>query len=693
MAELLLVLNCEEIPARMQENGAKDLNRLLSAALDSLRPREQKTFWGPRHIAVSMTVEPGVAASTKSERGPRENAPEQALDGFLRKHGATRESLTLENGFWVLNSSVPAISATDVIAEAAPELLWRFPWPKSMRWGSGSHFTWVRPLRHIVCLLDGTCVPFSLGREDDYAHGLRSGTQTEGHRFMAPGLFEVTSAAQWETSLLQRKVIADAAARAERILSGISDAAETKALSVVPDAGLVDEVAGLTEWPNALLGRIDDAFMDLPPEVMQVSMKLNQRYFALRDHAGKAAPWFAFVANMEFADQGALTIAGNERVLRARFSDARHFWDLDRRTPLAERVDTLKTVTFHARLGTQAARVGRIEFLAREIARAMALDATQQRDAARAAYLAKADLTTGMVGEFPELQGVMGGYYARHDKETNAVADAVAEHYMPRGLNDDIPRNPVSIAVALADRLDTLAGFFAIDETPTGSGDPYGLRRAALGVIRIVRDNGLRFDLGALFDLALTQIAKHATTVEDPVSCRDALMHFMAERLRVQLRNEGERHDVLSAVLARGLDGDLVRLLARTEALARMLSTDDGRNLLAASKRAANILRIENRKDGPHVGLPDPALYRQAEEQTLAEALKTASDEIHAALDDEHFTDAMRNAAGLRPALDRFFEGVTVNDADSALRRNRLKLLARIEATLSEIADFGQIDG
>lgn len=693
MVELLLVLNCEEIPARMQENAAKDLNRLLSTALDGLKPREQKTFWGPRHIAVSMEIEAGIDASTKSERGPRESAPEQALDGFLRKHSATHDSLTLENGFWVLNSSVPAVSAADTIAEVVPEFLWRFPWPKSMRWGSGSHFTWVRPLRHIVCILDGTCVPFSLARENDNAHGLRSGTQTEGHRFMAPGLFNVSSAVHWQAALLERKVIVDASERAERILSGISDTAEAKALCVIPDAGLVDEVAGLTEWPNALLGRIDDAFMDLPPEVMQVSMRINQRYFALRDHAGKAAPWFAFVANMEFADQGALTIAGNERVLRARFSDARHFWDLDRRTPLAERVDTLKAVTFHARLGTQAARVGRIEFLAREVARAMALDATQQRDAARAAYLAKADLTTGMVGEFPELQGVMGGYYARHDRETDAVANAVAEHYTPRGLNDDTPRKPVSIAVALADRLDTLAGFFAINETPTGSGDPYGLRRAALGVIRIIRDNGLRLDLGALFDLALAQVATHATAVEDPTACRNALMSFMAERLRVQLRNEGKRHDVLSAVLAKGLDGDLVRLLARTEALAQMLNTDDGRNLLAASKRAANILRIENRKDGPHVGAPDPTLYQQTEEQALADALKTASDNIHAALADERFTDAMRDAASLRPTLDRFFEGVTVNDADPALRRNRLQLLSRIGDTLSEIADFGRIDG
>lgn len=418
-------------------------------------------------------------------------------------------------------------------------------------------------------------------------------------------------------------------------------------------------------------------------------MRINQRYFALRTADGRTAPHFAFIANMDFADGGALTIAGNERVLRARFADARHFWDLDRKTKLAERVAALDAVTFHARLGSQGARVQRIVALAGIVAQAMGLDDTAQNRARRAALLAKADLTTGMVGEFPELQGVMGGYYARHDNEGDAVSDAVAEHYMPRGLNDETPRAPVSVAVALADRLDLLTAFFAMGETPSGSGDPYALRRAALGIIRIIRDNGLRLDLTAL-------IAQAAQNL--PVNLREggelaALPGFLAERLRVQLRSEGERHDVLAAVLAGGLDGDLVRLLARTTALAEMVGTDDGRNLLAAGKRAANILRIENRKDGPHQGAPDSALYVQDEERALGEALASAQTAIHASLGQERFAEAMIAAASLRPVLDRFFEVVTVNDPDPTRRLNRLRLLAQIGETLTEIADFSQIEG
>ncbi|AOX17306.1 glycine--tRNA ligase subunit beta [Kozakia baliensis] len=689
MAELLLVLDSEEIPARMQEAAAKELARGLSAALDGLNPRDAAPFWGPRRIAVSLNVDAEIPASTKSERGPRESAPEQALAGFLRKHGAIRDDLVLESGFWVLNRATPPVKAAERIAQAVPELLWRFPWPKSMRWGKGSNFTWVRPLRRIVCLLDGALVPFALATDHDDAHGLRSGTTTEGHRFMAPEPFEVTSAAQWQRELAERKVVVDATERADRVVSGVAEQAQKAGLKLVPDVGLVDEVAGLTEWPVALLGRIDDAFMDLPPEVMQVSMRINQRYFALRDAQDKAAPFFAFVANMDFADGGALTIAGNERVLRARFADARHFWDLDRKIKLVDRVGALDAVTFHAKLGSQGARVARIEKLAAEIARAMALSDQQIVDAARAARLAKADLTTGMVGEFPELQGVMGGYYARHDGETENVAQAVAEHYMPRGLNDDTPRAPVSVAVALADRIDLLAAFFAIGETPSGSGDPYGLRRAALGVIRIIRDNGLRLDLNGLFEQAAANLPANLSEGGE----LPALLSFIAERLRVQLRNEGERHDVLAAILAGGLDGDLVRLLARTEALARMLGSEDGVNLLAASKRAANILRIENKKDGPHDGVPDPALYVQDEERALASALDDAHTTIRVALVEERFTDAMRDAAALRPTLDRFFDAVTVNDPEPERRRNRLRLLNRIGETLAGIADFGQIEG
>ncbi|WP_438381875.1 glycine--tRNA ligase subunit beta [Asaia sp. BMEF1] len=689
MAEFLLVLDCEEIPARMQESAGQDLARLVSEALAPLSPRDVTPFWGARRIGVSLQIDGQIAESTQSERGPRESAPEQALAGFLRKHGAERDALVLENGFWVLNRTLPAIGAAQQIAETIPALLWRFPWPKSMRWGHGSAFTWVRPLRRVICLLDGALVPFSLATETDDAHGLVSGTQTAGHRFMAPEPFEVTSFGQLKSALFARKVVLDPAQRLSIIRDGLQAQADKAGLTLVQDDKLVEEVSGLAEWPVVLLGRIDDAYMDLPPEVMQVSMRINQRYFALRSADGTAAPHFAFIANMDFADGGALTIAGNERVLRARFADARHFWDLDRKTKLVERVAALDGVTFHAKLGSQGARVQRIVALAGIVAKAMGLDETAQKQAQRAALLAKADLTTGMVGEFPELQGVMGGYYARHDNEGDAVSDAVAEHYMPRGLNDETPRAPVSIAVALADRLDLLTAFFAMGETPSGSGDPYALRRAALGIIRIIRDNGLRLDLTTL-------IAQAAQNL--PENLRDggelaALPGFLAERLRVQLRSEGERHDILAAVLAGGLDGDLVRLLARTAALADMVGTDDGRNLLAAGKRAANILRIENRKDGPHQGAPDHALYVQDEERALGEALASAQTAIHAALEQERFAEAMIAAASLRPVLDRFFEVVTVNDPDPARRLNRLRLLAQIGETLTEIADFSQIEG
>ncbi|GBQ97852.1 glycine--tRNA ligase subunit beta [Asaia lannensis] len=689
MAEFLLVLDCEEIPARMQETAGQDLARLVSEALAPLSPENVIAFWGARRIGVTMQIAGQIAESTQSERGPRESAPEQALAGFLRKHGAERDALVLENGFWVLNRTLPAIGAAQQIAATIPGLLWRFPWPKSMRWGQGSNFTWVRPLRRVICLLDGGLVPFSLATEADNAHGLAAGTLTEGHRFMAPGEFEVTSYEQLKNELFARKVVLDPAQRLSNIREGLQSQADRAGLTLVQDDKLVEEVSGLAEWPVALLGRIDDAYMDLPPEVMQVSMRINQRYFALRTADGKAAPHFAFIANMDFADGGALTIAGNERVLRARFADARHFWDLDRKTKLADRVAALDAVTFHARLGSQGARVQRIVSLAGIVAKAMGLDEAAQTQAERAALLAKADLTTGMVGEFPELQGIMGGYYARHDHEGDAVADAVAEHYMPRGLNDDTPRAPVSVAVALADRLDLLTAFFAMGETPSGSGDPYALRRAALGIIRIIRDNQLRLDLTALIAQAAQNLPEDLREGGELA----ALPGFLAERLRVQLRTEGERHDVLAATLAGGLDGDLVRLLTRTSALAEMVDTDDGRNLLAASKRAANILRIENRKDGPHKGEPDASLYAQDEERALGEALEGAHGTIHDALEAERFTDAMIAAAALRPVLDRFFEVVTVNDPDPAQRLNRLRLLAKIGETLTEIAEFGQIEG
>ncbi len=677
MPAFFLELFSEEIPARMQARAAEDLARLVGEALAALQPSGVETFYGPRRLALSAEIAGGVAESRISERGPRASAPEQALAGFLRKHNATKDMLTQEGEFWVLDRVVPGASAADLIAAAIPALIRKFPWPKSMRWGGTSRLTWVRPLRRITCILDGAVVPFDLREGDDDGHGLVSSNQSEGHRFMSPGAFTVMSAEQWRAELRQRHVIVDAAERRKMIEDGVKALAAERQCSIVDDPGLLDEVSGLVEWPVPLLGRIDDAYMDLPAEVMQVSMRVNQRYFALRKPDGTAAPYFAFAANIEATDGGAAIIAGNERVLRARFSDARHFWDLDRTRTLESRVEALDAITFHAKLGSQGERVKRIVALAGHIAPHVGADIHR---AQRAALLAKADLTTGMVGEFPELQGVIGGYYARHDGEDATVAAAVTDHYAPKGLGDDVPTAPVSMAVALADKLDTLAQFFAIGEKPSGSGDPFALRRAALGVIRIIRENRLRLHLAPVLVAAGLPDATE-------------LMEFLAERLRVQLRTEGARHDVLAAVLAQGIDDDFTRLLARTDAITTLLTTEDGTNLLAAAKRASNILRIEEKKDGPHDGNVVSGLLTKPEEKSLAECLDVVAPAVRDAIVHEEFGQAMTALASLRAPLDAFFADVTVNDADPELRLNRLRLLARLRSTMNLVADFSKIDG
>ena len=688
VAELFCELLSEEIPARLQPRAADDFARLLGDALAALTPSNIRLFHGPRRIAIAATVAAEMPAQRSSERGPRTSAPEAALAGFLRKHGAVPDDLRQEGDFWVLDRTTPAQDASTLISAAMPGLLRRFPWPKSMRWGGTSAFTWIRPLRRIVCVLDGTVVPFTLASGDDDGHGLAAANVSEGHRVHGPAPFTVSGDADWQNALRAHHVIADAGERQRLIEGGIAARAADQGITIVPDDGLVAEVAGLVEWPVALLGRIDDAFMDLPAEVMQVSMRVNQRYFATRDAHGAAAPWFAFVANVEAPDGGAAIIAGNERVLRARFSDARHFWDLDRRTRLADRVPALDGVTFHAALGTQGARVRRLVALTSVVADAIGAPRAQ---AERAALLAKADLTTGMVGEFPELQGIMGGYYARHDGEDGAVADAVRDHYAPKGASDPVPANPVAIAVALADKLDQLAGFFAIGEKPTGSGDPYALRRAALGIIRIIRDNALRLALRSLIRAAVGGI-RHELPAADLENVTDEIMGFVADRLRVQLRAEGARHDVLSAVFAIASDDDLLRVLARSEALTGFLGTEDGHHLLAAYKRAVNILRIEERKDGPHDSAPDVGAFILPEEHAMHAALQGTGD-IEDLLRQEMFTACMTQLAALRSPLDAFFDKVTVNAPDPALRLNRLRLLAGVRAATSRVADFSAIEG
>lgn len=685
MPELFLELFSEEIPARMQARAAEDLVRLVAEALVALTPSGLNSFYGPRRIALAAQVAGEVAASSSTERGPRASAPEQALAGFLRKHNASRAQLRQEGDYWVLDKTAAAVSAQALVADALPALLRRFPWPKSMRWGGSSGFTWVRPLRRIVCLLDGAVVPFDLRDGADDGHGLATGDRTEGHRFLAPGAFAVDSAADWADKLRRHRVLPDAEERKRVIADGIQALAAERQLSVTDDPGLLDEVSGLVEWPVPLLGRIADEHMDLPPEVMQVSMRVNQRYFALRTQDGRAAPFFAFVANIEAPDGGVAIIAGNERVLRARFADARHFWDLDRKAPLDSRVPLLDDITFHAKLGSQGERVRRLKHLAGHLAQQVHAPAAM---AQRAAELAKADLVTGMVGEFPELQGVMGRYYALHDGEPPEVADAVRDHYAPKGPGDAVPAAPVSVAVALADKLDQLAGFFAIGEKPTGSGDPYALRRAALGVIRIIRENALRLRLLPLIEEAGHNFRHHGV---HPAPAQD-ILDFLADRLRVQLRGDGARHDVLAAVFAAGADDDIVRLLARTDAVTALLASEDGANLLTAYRRAANILRIEERKDGPHDAAPDRDLLREPAELDLDQALQ-ALPVILRRLDQEDFTGAMAGLAGLRAPLDSFFDRVTVNAQEPELRRNRLRLLNQVRVTMDRVADFSRIEG
>jgi glycyl-tRNA synthetase beta chain len=688
MPELFLELFSEEIPARMQARAAEDLSSLAAQALAALGPQRARTWHGPRRIALALEVANQVEASETSERGPRLGAPEQAMAGFLRKHRAERADLREEGEYWVLERRTPAVAAADLIGRELPALLRRFPWPKSMRWGR-SAFTWVRPLRRILCLLDGAVVPFALADGADAAHGLAAGRLTEGHRFLAPGPCAVEGADDWATKLRARHVMADAAERRGRIRAGLAALAADRGLTVVPDDGLLTEVAGLVEWPVPFLGRIDKAYMDLPPEVLQVSMRVNQRTFAMRDAAGAAAPWFGFVANIEPADGGAATIAGNERVLRARFADARHFWDLDRRVRLSHRMAALEGVTFHAKLGTQWQRTLRIVALAQVIAAELGADPDHAR---LAALLAKADLTTGMVGEFPELQGIMGGYYAAHDGDPAPVAAAIRDHYLPKGPSDPVPTG-LGAVIALADKIDQLLSFFSIGEKPTGSGDPYALRRAGLGVIRTVIENGLRLRLLDLLR-ACEGAWRRETGGRDYTTelCAD-VFQFLLERLRVMLRNQGARHDVLNAVITDDRQ-DLTDLMLRTDAIAAFLATPDGHDLLTGYRRAANILRIEEQKDGRYTGDIDRALLREPEEYVLADRLADDGRLIAAQMaGSATYPAAMATLSQLRAPLDAFFNRVTVNAAEANLRRNRLALLSQVRSVMDRVADFSRIEG
>ncbi|WP_417319266.1 glycine--tRNA ligase subunit beta [Emcibacter sp.] len=746
MAEFLLELFSEEIPARMQQKAADDLKRLITAKLDeaSLTYDKATAYVTVRRLALHVeglaTEQPDVS---EERRGPRADAPEKAIEGFLKGAGVSRDQVEVreekKGTFLYAVIEKKGRPAAEVIAEFLPEIIRTFPWPKSQRWGAGS-LRWVRPLHSVLCLLDGKVVGF------DLADGLSSGNTTRGHRFLAPETFEVSSFADYRAKLEKAFVVLDVPARKEKILVEATKLAGEAGLELLDDPALLDEVAGLAEYPVILLGEFDKEFLDVPQEALTSAMRSHQKYFSLVDSKGKLANKFIFVSNMKTDDNGAKIIDGNERVLRARLADTKFFWDQDLKTIREGGFEVLNSklsdIVFHADLFTVGERVKRLVEFSAHIA---GLIGTDGEKAKRAAQLCKADLVSGMVGEFADLQGLMGKYYAEAEGEAPEVARAIADHYSPKGPGDKCPSEPVSIAVALAEKIDTLVGFFSIDEKPTGSKDPFALRRAAQGAIRLIVENKLRLGLLGLFYKTWSEYLKsyasnakldnilplwngaetrtvdgiveiwhHDQKITEQSESEElrrlsevlsldvkllgvALLDFFADRLKVHLREEGVRHDLISAVFALKdengqAEDDLVRLLARVEALKNFLDTEDGANLLAGYKRAVNIVKIEEKKDGTsHDGAPNKGT--QAEETELFNSLGKVAGATQAAVEAEQFEEAMAQLATLRQPIDNFFDKVTVNSEDKGERQNRLCILSQIRNTMNLVADFSQIEG
>jgi glycyl-tRNA synthetase beta chain len=678
MPDLLLELFSEEIPARMQTSAAEELRARLVHSLGDARLEHGAvhSFVTPRRLAVRVEELPAVQPDREVERkGPRVTAPAQAIEGFCASTGLKRETLDVRGDTYFAVIREEGKPAAEALKPLIEDILKNFPWPKSQRWGSYS-MQWVRPLRSILCVLDNDIIPLAFGH-------LTAGNTTFGHRFLAPDALVIHSPAEYESVLHNAKVLADAALRKERIRTQALAAAAAQGVEVRLDEGLLEEVTGLVEWPVCLMGKFDEQYLSLPPEVLILEMKHHQKYFACHEKDGSISRHFLLVSNMVTADGGAAIVQGNQRVLRARLDDGRFYWEHDRDTPLARWESGLEKMIFHAKLGTVAEKVSRITALVQELS--IGADTEQAR---RAATLCKSDLVSGMVGQFPELQGVMGRYYALAQGENAEIADAVRDHYKPVGAEDDVPTAPVSIAVALADKLDTLAGLFAAGEKPTGSKDPFALRRAALGVIRILLTHRLRLPLASAIRAAL----RHYSFAVPPTTEAE-LLAFFSDRLKVLLKGEGVRHDLSDAVFALGED-DLVRLVARVRALESFLATVDGANLLAAYTRACNILKKEEKKYGvPYNGTVDAAHLAVPEEQALHAALGIVRESVERALEQENFAEAMQQMATLRQPVDRFFEAVIVNAEDPVLRANRLHLLARIRRTLDSVANFSKIEG
>ncbi|WP_417828176.1 glycine--tRNA ligase subunit beta [Thalassospira sp.] len=686
MAELLLELFSEEIPARMQARAAQDLSKLVTDGLKAadLGFDKVETLVTPRRLTLIVDGLPEKQPDLREERrGPRADAPEKAINGFLAGNGVTIDQCekreTPKGIFLFAIVEQKGRAAADVIKDIIEEAMNKLPWPKSMRWAD-QKIRWVRQLDRILCLFDGTVIPVTYGP-------VTAGNSTRGHRFLAPAEFSVANAADYKEKLRAAKVMLDREERKQVILDGAKKLAKAEGFELLEDQGLLEEVCGLVEWPVPVMGKVDDQFMDIPREVLETSMREHQKYFVVEDKNGKLAARFITVSNMVTPDNNAKIIAGNERVLRARLHDAKFFWDQDRKVTLQSRLPKLDNIVFHAKLGSLAERVTRLRGLARELSADITNCDVKLAD--RAAEIGKADLVSQMVFEFTELQGLMGKYYAENDGEAPEVANAIAEHYAPAGPSDMCPTAPVSVALALAEKLDTLAGFFAIDEKPTGSKDPFALRRAALGVIRLVLENGLRLPLRRIFSFAVSQYPadiRRDEAVED-------LLAFFADRLKVHLREQGVRHDLVSAVFALDGEDDLVRLLARVEALSDFVSGESGVNLMAGYKRASNILRIEEKKDGMSYDADVSAdLLSQEEERKLYEALIDVRHKALPLLRDEDYAAAMTEFARLREPVDAFFEKVTVNSDNADERANRLKLLAQIRTALHDIADFSKIE-
>jgi glycyl-tRNA synthetase beta chain len=736
MPDLLFELFSEEIPARMQAKAADDLRRLVTDRLvaEGLVYEGAKAFATPRRLALTLHGLPARQSDLKEERrGPRVGGPDAAIAGFLKTTGlASIEEAKIQRDpkkgdFYVALIEKPGRATIEVLAEILPVIIRTFPWPKSMRWGERSaksnSLSWVRPLHAITATFgleteEPDVVNFSVD-------GIEAGQTTFGHRFMAPAAIRVRRFEDYEAKLLHAKVVLDPERRKDTILTDAKQLAFAQGFELVEDQALLDEVAGLVEWPVVMMGSFEKEYLSIPGEVIRATIRNNQKCFVVNDpKTGKLTNRFVLTANIEASDGGKTIVAGNERVIRPRLSDAKFFYETDLKIRLEDRLPKFDGIVFHEKLGTQAERIARIERLAAEIAPLVGADVEKAK---RAAKLAKADLLTEVVGEFPELQGLMGKYYALAQGEDASVAAASEEHYKPQGPNDRVPADPVSVAVALADKIDTLVGFWAIDEKPTGSKDPYALRRAALGVIRLIVENRLRIHWSRLLRDEAIRIQQQGfedsdlldeslelpATVVDVESVKNALsnavaesgltiglkvssdlLSFFADRLKVQLRDQGARHDLVDAVFALEGQDDLLMIVRRVEALGKFLDTDDGKNLLAGTKRASNILAIEEKKDKRTFdGAPNPALYSLAEETALAKAIDQLKTEASAAVAKEDFAGALSASARLRPAVDAFFDKVKVNDDDPKVRENRLKLLNEIRSATRAVADFSKIEG